>query len=82
MEREEIDYSEDSRLRILFLIPGPALETPPRFHRRWPFPFSTKPALLGSPVKRKIRSVWTSGLPKKAGMFLSSTADICQQAFC
>jgi hypothetical protein len=22
MEREEIDYSEDSRLRILFLIPG------------------------------------------------------------
>jgi len=34
MEREEIDYSEDSRLRILFLIPGPAPESPARFNRR------------------------------------------------
>ena len=51
MEREEIDYSEDSRLRILFLIPGPALETPPRFNGAGPLPFFEKPTPLEKPCQ-------------------------------
>jgi hypothetical protein len=39
MEWEEIDYSEDSRLRILFLIPGsPTPGDRPRLLRRRPLP--------------------------------------------